>query len=176
MSNEENLNIVKSAIRTYENFPKEGVVFRDIFGIFQDVTALRALKDLIVSHVSSLDVDVIVGLDSRGFLVGPIISLELGKPFLPIRKKGKLPGDVFQCSYALEYGEAMFEIQKNNLSSGKRVLIVDDLLATGGSMSGAIQLLKKSGATVIECLAVIELIALNGRAKLDAPVHSIVQY
>lgn len=176
MNNKENLNIVKSAIRTYENFPKEGVVFRDIFGIFQDVTALKALRDLIVSHVSSLDVDVIVGLDSRGFLVGPIISLELGKPFLPIRKKGKLPGDVFQYSYTLEYGEATFEIQKNNLSSGKRVLIVDDLLATGGSMSGAIQLLKKSGATVVECLAVIELIALNGRAKLDAPVHSIIQY
>lgn len=78
---------------------------RDIFGIFQDVTALKALRDLIVSHVSSLDVDVIVGLDSRGFLVGPIISLELGKPFLPIRKKGKLPGDVFQYSYTLEYGE-----------------------------------------------------------------------
>ena len=82
-------------------------IFRDIFGVFQDVTALRALKDMIIDHVSSLDIDVVIGLDSRGFLLGPIISLELGKPFLPIRKKGKLPGKVIRESYTLEYGEVV---------------------------------------------------------------------
>ncbi|XP_033225194.1 adenine phosphoribosyltransferase [Belonocnema kinseyi] len=176
MDNVEKLKIIKNAVGTYPNFPKDGITFRDIFGIFQNVTALRALKDLIIDHASSLEIDVVVGLDSRGFLLGPIISLELGIPFFPIRKKGKLPGKVIQQSYTLEYGEDVFEIQTGNLSSGKKALIVDDLLATGGSMTGAIKLLEKTGVKVVECLAVIELTSLNGRSKLDAPVHSLIQY
>ncbi|XP_053599208.1 adenine phosphoribosyltransferase-like [Microplitis demolitor] len=107
-------------------------VLKDIFGVYQNVTAMRAMNDLLIDHVKSLkNVDVIVGLDSRGFLLGPILSTELGKPFVPIRKKGKLPGNIKRESYTLEYGEATVEIQTDSISKGKKVLIVDDLLATG---------------------------------------------
>ncbi|XP_015114911.1 adenine phosphoribosyltransferase [Diachasma alloeum] len=176
MDREEKVQVVRSAIKTYKNFPKEGIIYKDVFGIFQNVTAMKALKDLLVEHSSSLELDIIVGLDSRGFLVGPLIALELGKPFVPIRKKGKLPGDVAEESFALEYGEATFEIQTESISSGKRVLIVDDLLATGGSMAAAVQLLKSLEVDVVECLVIMELVYLGGRSKLKAPVFSLVKY
>ncbi|KZC11756.1 Adenine phosphoribosyltransferase [Dufourea novaeangliae] len=134
------------------------------------------MKDLIVEHVLFLEVDLVVGLDSRGFLFGPTISLELGKPFLPIRKKGKLPGKVSQKSFTLEYGEATFEIQVENITKGTRVLIVDDLLATGGTMAAAVELLQSTGAEVVECLVIIELNGLKGRDKLGVPTHSFIQY
>ncbi|XP_057321295.1 adenine phosphoribosyltransferase isoform X2 [Microplitis mediator] len=132
MDNNDKLQIVKDAIKTYVNFPKEGIIYKDIFGVYQNVTAMRAMNDLLIDHVKSLQkVDVIVGLDSRGFLLGPILSNEFGKPFVPIRKKGKLPGNIQRESYTLEYGEATVEIQTDSISNGKKVLIVDDLLATG---------------------------------------------
>lgn len=172
----EKLNLVKSAIKTFQNFPKDGIIFRDIFGVFEDVTALKAMKDLILEHASSLQFDTIAALDSRGFLIGPIISAELGVPFVPIRKAGKLPGDVIQQHYTLEYGETTMEIQNESICKGTRVLIVDDLLATGGSMAAAIQLLQKVGAQIVECFVIIELCSLNGRSKLDVPVYSLIQY
>ncbi|XP_031829589.1 adenine phosphoribosyltransferase [Nomia melanderi] len=176
MDKNQKLEILRNAIKTYPDFPKPGVIFRDIFGIFNDVVALRAMKDLLVEHVLFLEVDLVVGLDSRGFLLGPIISLELGKPFLPIRKKGKLPGEVIEQNITLEYGEATLEIQKKLLTKGTRVLVVDDLLATGGTMIGAIELLRSGGVEVVECLVIIELSKLKGREKLDVPVHSFIQY
>ncbi|XP_012268136.1 adenine phosphoribosyltransferase isoform X2 [Athalia rosae] len=168
--------LVKNAIGCYPDFPKPGILFRDIFGILSDVVATRALLDLLVDHTRSLAVDVIVGLDARGFILGPLIAAELSKPFVPVRKKGKLPGQVISQSYKLEYGEDTLEVQRNNPSTGKRVLIVDDLLATGGTMEAAIQLLKSADAGVIHCLVVMELTSLNGRAKLSAPVHSLLQF
>lgn len=176
MDKSQKLEVLRNAIRTYPDFPKPNIIFRDIFGAFSDVVALRAMRDLIVEHILFLEVDVVVGLDSRGFLFGPIISLELGKPFLPIRKKGKLPGNVRQKSYTLEYGEETFEVQVDLLPKGARVLIVDDLLATGGTMAAAVELLEFAEATVVECLVIIELVGLNGRNKLKAPVHSFIQY
>jgi len=176
MEKSEKLKIVKEAVRTYPNFPKEGIIYRDIFGIFQNVIALRALKDLMVEHALFLEVDTIVGLDSRGFLLGPLISVELGKPFLPIRKKGKLPGQVARQNYTLEYGEATCEIQTECVSAGTKVLIVDDLLATGGTMGAAVKLLQDTGAIIVECLVVMELSMLKGREKLGVPVHSFIQY
>ncbi|XP_063984557.1 adenine phosphoribosyltransferase [Diachasmimorpha longicaudata] len=176
MDKEQKLEVVRGAIKTYKNFPKEGVIYKDVFGIFQNVTAMTALKDLLVEHCSSLEVDVIVGLDSRGFLVGPLIALELQKPFVPIRKKGKLPGEVAEASYVLEYGEATFEIQTESISRGNKVLIVDDLLATGGSMAAAVQLIKSLEADVIECFVIMELVYLGGRSKLKSPVFSLVKY
>ncbi|XP_076293698.1 adenine phosphoribosyltransferase [Lasioglossum baleicum] len=185
MDKSQKLEVLRNAIRTYPDFPKPDFIFRDIFGAFSDVVALRAMRDLIVEHIMFLEVDVVVGLDSRGFLFGPIISLELGKPFLPIRKKGKLPGNVRQKSYTLEYGEycvqiffvqETFEVQVDLIPKGARVLIVDDLLATGGTMAAAIELLEFAEATVIECLVIIELVGLKGREKLKAPVHSFIQY
>ncbi|TGZ56656.1 adenine phosphoribosyltransferase isoform X2 [Temnothorax curvispinosus] len=176
MDKNDKLEILKNAIKSYPDFPEPGIIFRDIFGVFHDIVALRAMKDLIVEHILVLEVDLIVGLDSRGFLFGPMICMELGKPFLPIRKKGKLPGKVTQQKYALEYGEATFELQTEFINEGTRVLVVDDLLATGGSMAAAVQLLKSVGADVRECLVIMELTLLKGRDKLSAPVHSFVQY
>ncbi|XP_015586348.1 adenine phosphoribosyltransferase [Cephus cinctus] len=176
MEKREKLKIVENAIGTYSDFPKPGIIFRDIFGVCQNVVAFRALRDLIVEHVMFLEVDIIVGLDSRGFLFGPLISLELGKPFVPIRKKGKLPGHVLQQSFVLEYGEDYFEIQTNSISEEKRVLIVDDLLASGGTMAAAVKLLKTLHAEVVECLVIMELKNLDGRSKVDAPVYSFIEY
>ncbi|XP_076234742.1 adenine phosphoribosyltransferase [Calliopsis andreniformis] len=176
MDKNEKLQVLRDAIKSYPDFPKPGIIFRDIFGVFRNIVALRAMKDLIVEHILFLEVDLIVGLDSRGFLFGPMICMELGKPFLPIRKKGKLPGNVKEHNFSLEYGEATFEIQTDYINKGTRVLIVDDLLATGGSMAAAIKLVKSTGAEVIECLVIIELNALKGREKLDVPVHSFIQY
>ena len=176
MNKNEKIQLLRNAITSYPDFPKPGVTFRDIFGVFRNMIALRAMKDLIVEHILFLEVDLVVGLDSRGFLFGPMICLELGKPFLPIRKKGKLPGKVLEQSYTLEYGEATFEIQTENVNKGARVLIIDDLLATGGSMAAAVQLVKSTGAEVVECLVIIELNELKGREKLGAPVHSFIRY
>ncbi|XP_014476274.1 PREDICTED: adenine phosphoribosyltransferase [Dinoponera quadriceps] len=176
MDKKDKLQILKNAIRSYPDFPEPGVIFRDIFGVFQNIVALRAMKDLIVEHILFLQVDLVIGLDSRGFLFGPMICMELGKPFLPIRKQGKLPGQVTQQNYTLEYGKATFELQTELIKNGTRVLIVDDLLATGGSMAAAVQLLKSVGADVVECLVIIELTTLKGRDKVGIPIHSFVQY
>ncbi|XP_046752360.1 adenine phosphoribosyltransferase isoform X1 [Diprion similis] len=167
--------VVRNAIGTYPDFPKPGVIFRDVFSILTNVSASQVLMDLMVEHARSLGIDVIVGLDARGFLFGPLIAAKLEKPFVPIRKKGKLPGRVLSQSFKLEYGEDTFEIQENVLGKRKRVLVVDDLLATGGTMAAATQLLNLAEADV-HCLVVIELTSLNGRSKLSAPVHSIVQF
>ncbi|KYM96804.1 PREDICTED: adenine phosphoribosyltransferase [Cyphomyrmex costatus] len=176
MNKNDKLQILKNAIKSYPDFPEPGIIFRDIFGVFNNIVALRAMKDLIMEHILFLEVDLVVGLDSRGFLFGPIISMELGKPFLPIRKKGKLPGKVTQQKYTLEYGEATFELQSEFINKGTRVLIVDDLLATGGTMTAAVQLIKSTGANVIECLVIMELTLLKGRDKVGVPVHSFIKY
>ncbi|XP_011156481.1 adenine phosphoribosyltransferase [Solenopsis invicta] len=176
MDKNDKLQILKNAIKSYPDFPQPGITFRDIFSVFHNITALRAMKDLIVEHILFLEVDLVVGLDSRGFLFGPMICMELGKPFLPIRKKGKLPGKVIQQKYTLEYGEATFELQTEFIKEGARVLVVDDLLATGGSLATAVKLLKSVGTNVIECLVIMELTLLKGRDKLGVPVHSFIQY
>ncbi|XP_012234044.2 adenine phosphoribosyltransferase [Linepithema humile] len=176
MDKNSKLQILRNAINSYPDFPEPGINFRDIFGVFRNIAALKALKDLITEHISFLEVDLVVGLDSRGFLFGPMICMELDKPFLPIRKKGKLPGKVTQQKYMLEYGEATFEFQTDFVSEGAKVLIVDDLLATGGSMAAAVKLMKSAGADVIECLVIMELSLLKGRDKLEVPVHSFIQY
>ncbi|XP_015179640.1 PREDICTED: adenine phosphoribosyltransferase isoform X2 [Polistes dominula] len=131
MDKSQKLKLLKDSIKNYEDFPKPGIIFRDIFPVFQNTLALKAMRDLLVEHVLFLEVDLIVGLDSRGFLLGPMICVEIDKPFIPIRKKGKLPGKVARQSYNLEYGEATFELQVESIKEGTRVLIIDDLLATG---------------------------------------------
>ncbi|XP_029672232.1 adenine phosphoribosyltransferase-like [Formica exsecta] len=176
MDKNDKLQILKNAIKSYPDFPEPGIIFRDIFAVFHNITALRALKDLIMEHILFLEIDLVVGLDSRGFLFGPMICMELGKPFLPIRKKGKLPGKVTQQKYALEYGEATFELQTEFIKKGSRVLIVDDLLATGGTMAAAVQLIKSTGADIIECLVIMEVTSLKGRDKIGVPVYSFIKY
>ncbi|NXJ16817.1 APT phosphoribosyltransferase, partial [Odontophorus gujanensis] len=153
----------------------------DISPLLKDPEAFKALIDLLEDHLraSFPKIDVIAGecLDSRGFLIGPPLAQRLGVGFVLIRKKGKLPGPTESISYALEYGKAELEIQRDAVEAGQKVVVVDDLLATGGTMCAACELLARLKADILECLVVIELKALGGAAKLGAvPFHSLLQY
>ncbi|XP_010716488.1 adenine phosphoribosyltransferase [Meleagris gallopavo] len=154
-------------------------VCSDISPLLKDPVAFKALIDLLEDHLraSFPKIDVIAGLDSRGFLIGPPLAQRLGVGFVLIRKKGKLPGPTESISYALEYGKAELEIQSDAVEAGQKVVIVDDLLATGGTMRAACELLARLKADILECLVVIELKSLRGAAKLEAiPFHSLLQY
>lgn len=173
------LDVLRGLITAHNDFPSKGVVFRDVFPILRDPVALELLLTRLISHVQQTygRVDAIVGLDSRGFLFGPTLATRLGAAFVPIRKAGKLPGECLRVSYAKEYGKDEFDIQKQSLAAGARVVIVDDLLATGGTMAAAIDLVKRAGAVPLECLVVIELPDLGGRKKLlPVPTHTVLQY
>ncbi|NWI53671.1 APT phosphoribosyltransferase, partial [Calyptomena viridis] len=153
----------------------------DISPLLKDPVAFRTLIDLLEDHLraSFPKIDFIAGecLDSRGFLIGPPLAQRLGIGFVPIRKKGKLPGPTESVSYTLEYGKAELEIQSDALEPGQKVVIVDDLLATGGTMCAACELLKRLKAEILECLVVIELKLLKGSEKLNStPFHSLLQY
>ncbi|KAK7790938.1 hypothetical protein R5R35_005870 [Gryllus longicercus] len=178
MGRESDINIVKNSIESYPDFPKPGVLFRDIFSLMKNPKALEALNKLILEEVENMvpKPDVIIGLESRGFLFGPLISLQTRIPFVPIRKKGKLPGQVNKQTYELEYGTDTVEIQSDAIQQGQNILIVDDLLATGGTLQAACKLVSQLGAHVKKCIVVMELLDLNGRRSVDAPIHSIVQY
>ncbi|XP_017138727.1 adenine phosphoribosyltransferase [Drosophila miranda] len=178
ISAEDKLDYVKSKIGEYPNFPKEGILFRDIFGALTDPKACVYLKDLLVQYIrqSQPEVEVIVGLDSRGFLFNLLLATELGVGCAPIRKKGKLAGEVVSVEYQLEYGSDTFELQRTAIQPGQKVVIVDDLLATGGSLLAASELVRKVGGVVLESLVVMELVGLDGRKKLDCKVHSLIKY
>ncbi|KAH8278253.1 hypothetical protein KR044_008533, partial [Drosophila immigrans] len=178
VSNVDKLDYVKSKIGEYADFPKKGIVFRDIFGALTDGKACVYLRDLLVRHIRDKcpDVELIVGLDSRGFLFNLLLATELGVGCAPIRKKGKLAGEVISVEYQLEYGSDAFELQRAAIKPGQKVVIVDDLLATGGSLLAATTLVRKVGGIVLESLVVMELLGLEGRKKLDCNVHSLIQY
>ncbi|KAH8345852.1 hypothetical protein KR067_007718 [Drosophila pandora] len=178
ISTEEKLDYVKSKIGEYPNFPKEGILFRDIFGALTDAKACVYLRDLLVEHIrqSVPEAEIIVGLDSRGFLFNLLLATELGVGCAPIRKKGKLPGEVVSVEYELEYSSDTFEIQRNAITPGQKVVVVDDLLATGGSLAAAAELVRKVGGVVVESLVVLELVGLEGRKRLDGKVHSLIKY
>lgn len=171
---------LKAMIESHPDFPKKGILFRDMFPILRDPTAYEELVELLVhrirSSISDSKVDVVLGLDARGFLVAPSVALKLNAGFVPVRKGGKLPGPTEQVSFDLEYGKDVFEIQKSALRGGQNVMIVDDLIATGGSMSAACQLARKMGCNVLGCLTVIELLELDGKSKLQAPFQSLMQF
>lgn len=151
---------------------------RDVFPIFSDPVVLADVMDLFAEHIASLTpkVAVIVGLEARGFLFGPTLALRLGLPFVPVRKAGKLPGKVVSAAYELEYGSDVFELQEGSIKAGQRAVIVDDLLATGGSLKTAIKLIQACGGAVSSAAVVIELTDLKGREKVSSPVFSLLQY
>ncbi|KAI0091967.1 phosphoribosyltransferase-like protein, partial [Irpex rosettiformis] len=161
----------------------QGIVFLDIFPILRDPVAFETLITHFVYHLTSTTIpgspnkkiDVVVGLDARGFLLGPIIAMRLGAAFVPVRKKGKLPGECAKASYEKEYGTDSFEMQADAIQPGQNVIVVDDLIATGGSATAAGQLVKKLGGNVLEYLFIIELTFLKAKEKLDAPLYSIIQ-
>jgi len=149
-----------------------------MFPLLQDPTVFQELKEVLVEYVklNIPNVDVIVGLESRGFIFGAVLAAELKLGFIPIRKPGKLPGEISSQAFVLEYGTDTFEMQNCGLVKNQRVLLIDDLLATGGSLSAASQLVKKVGGEVAGCLVVMELDDLEGRKKLDVPVHTIMHF
>ncbi|CAO3595849.1 unnamed protein product [Absidia cylindrospora] len=168
---------IKSLLGTHEDFPKKGIVFKDMFPVFQDPTAVEALIANIVQHINSTyaeKIDTVVGLDARGFLFGPLVALRLGAAFVPVRKQGKLPGECVSAIYEKEYGQDVFELQKDAVKAGSRVIVIDDLIATGGSASAAGELIRKCDAKTVEYVFIMELDFLNGSKKLDAPVYSLI--
>jgi len=172
------LELVKGNIKSYPDFPKPGVLFRDLFSVLRNPSAFRALQDVMIEYVSHLTSrpEAVVALEARGFLLGTSIALHFEIPFIPIRKKGKLPGEVIGTTFTLEYGTDVFEIQSSSITSGQNVIIVDDLLATGGSMKASCQLVERLQATILVCLVVMELVDLKGRDNIKVPVHSLIQF
>lgn len=176
-----NVELIKKHIGEYPDFPKKGILFKDIFTALRHGEVCKAIKNVLVSYVREAcpDVQVIVGLEARGFLFSLLIAAELGVASVPIRKKGKLPGTCAQQEYVLEYGTDVFEIQKGSIAAGQKVLIIDDLLATGGTMDAANKLVQQLGGIVERNVVIIELTELGGRKKLEASgskVHSFIQY
>ncbi len=170
---------VKDVIRDIPDFPKPGIIFKDITPLFLDAKLSEAISDDFVQHARSLNVNAICGVESRGFLFGTIIAQKLGVPFILIRKKGKLPGTTIAYSYDLEYGSATIEMHHGDLPKGSRVLIHDDLLATGGTAVAAAELVKLAGSEVAAFSFIINLSFLNGEEKLKKhtdEVYHIVSY
>jgi adenine phosphoribosyltransferase len=169
-------NHLDAWIETYPDFPKPGILFYDIAPIIEQPDRLRTVCELIQSQITQWEPDVLVGIDSRGFLFATPVALMMDLGVVMVRKKGKLPGDVREESYALEYGEATLAVQKDRDLSGKRVVLIDDLLATGGTLAATEKLLNESGADVIGTVVLIELESLKGRDNLQAPVVSLQVY
>ncbi|KAG6454198.1 adenine phosphoribosyltransferase [Manduca sexta] len=171
---------LKSKIKSFPDFPKKGILFWDIFSALADGSACKLLQHLLVQTIRARypDVEAIVGLEARGFLFSFSLAAELGVACLPVRKPGKLPGEVVSYKYDLEYGSDTLEIQKNAIKPGLKCLILDDLIATGGSIAAAAALLRTCGAEVLGCVVVIELESLRGRHNIpeDISVHSLIKY
>ncbi|MCE5222451.1 MAG: adenine phosphoribosyltransferase [Clostridium sp.] len=168
---------LKERIRVIENFPKEGISFKDITTLISDGEALKEAIDQIVEHLKDKKIDVIVGPEARGFIFGVPAAYALGIGFIPVRKPGKLPGETISVNYGLEYGEDQLQIHKDAIKPGQRVAIIDDLLATGGTVEGVAKLIEQAGGEVALLNFVIELTELNGRDKLKGyDVSSLVKY
>jgi adenine phosphoribosyltransferase len=166
-----------SKIRDVPDFPKPGILFKDITTLLRDGESFRASIDGLMDKIGKRDVDVVVGMESRGFIFGAPIAYKLGVGFVPVRKLGKLPADVVSVEYDLEYGSATLEMHKDALAPGAKVLIVDDLLATGGTVAGTIELVKQLRGEIVACAFLIELTALKGRDKLKGfDVVTLISY
>ncbi|MGH1331480.1 MAG: adenine phosphoribosyltransferase [Paracoccaceae bacterium] len=157
---------VKDYIRTIPDFPHEGIMFRDVTTLFGDARGFRMAVDQMLAPYVGERIDKVVGLEARGFILGGAVAHQLSVGFVPVRKAGKLPGEVISQKYALEYGEAEMELHVDALAPGERVLIVDDLLATGGTAEASISLIERLGAEIVACAFVIDLPELGGAAKL----------
>ncbi len=170
-------NYVQSKVRDIVDFPKKGIIFRDITTAVKDPKALQFMVDFLVQQYEDKKIDYVVGIESRGFIFGAPLAYKLGAGFVVVRKPGKLPADVISQEYALEYGTDKIEMHADAVEAGKNVLVIDDLLATGGTVDAACKLLKKAGANVVGAGFIIELSDLGGRKKLEGiEVTSMIQY
>lgn len=166
-------------IRSIPGWPKEGVIFRDISSLLENKLVFRKTIDLFVHRYFTTRIDAVVGIDARGFIIGAPLAYELNAGFIPVRKKGKLPGETISEAYSLEYGEAEIEIQPDWLKKGDKVLLIDDLIATGGTMLAAAKLLNRLGVEIVEAGAIIDLPDLGGSAKLrqaGLQVHTFCEF
>ena len=170
---------VRDYIRTIVDFPHEGILFRDVTTLFADPRGLRMAIDQLLHPYAGMKIDKVVGLEARGFILGGAIAHQLTLGFVPIRKKGKLPGATLSQAYTLEYGEAVMEIHDDAIQPGEKVLVVDDLLATGGTAEAGIKLIERLGGEIVGCTFVVDLPELGGRKKLEdmgMDVHILCEF
>jgi adenine phosphoribosyltransferase len=173
------MKTVKDYIRTIVDFPHEGIMFRDVTTLFADPRGFRMAIDQLLSPYAGMRIDKVVGLEARGFILGGAVAHQLSTGFVPIRKQGKLPGRTLSQAYTLEYGEAVMELHEDAMRAGEKVLLVDDLLATGGTAEAGVKLLERLGAEVVGCAFVVDLPNLGGRKKLEAmglEVHALCAF
>lgn len=173
------MKIIKDYIRTVVDFPHEGIFFRDVTTLFSDPKGFRMAVDQMLHPYAGERIDKVVGLEARGFILGGAIAHQLGTGFVPIRKKGKLPGSTISQQYKLEYGEAIIELHDDAIEAGEMILLVDDLLATGGTAEAGIRLIERLGGQIISCNFIIDLPELGGRKKLEdmgMDVHVLCQF
>lgn len=173
-----NIADIKKSIRNIPDYPKPGIQFKDITTAMKNPEVFREIIDAMANHFATAQIDYIVGIDARGFIFGAALAYKLGCGFVPVRKPGKLPADVIAEEYALEYGTDKLEIHKDALQKGDRVIIVDDLIAVGGTAEAAGKLVTRLKATIVAFAFAIELVALKGRDKLShiAEVYSLVKF
>lgn len=170
-------NYVESKVRDIVDFPKKGIIFRDITTAVKDAKAMKFMIDFLTEQYAGKKIDYVAGVESRGFIFGSALAYNLGAGFVMIRKPGKLPANVISQEYELEYGTDKIEMHADAVEEGKNVLVIDDLLATGGTVDAACKLLKKAGANIVGAAFIIELSDLGGREKLkDIDVVSMIQY
>jgi adenine phosphoribosyltransferase len=168
---------IKSKVRSIPDWPIKGVIFRDITTLLQDPKAFKEICSIFYNRYAHQKVDKIVGIDARGFLFGAVVAYKLDIGFVPIRKKGKLPFNTISESYTLEYGEETIEIHEDAIEKGDRIVIIDDLMATGGTIAASAALVEKLGGDILECAFVIELPDLKGRDKMgDRNLYSIIEF
>ena len=167
---------LKLKIRTIPNFPIPGIQFRDITTLLADPDAFNDVIERFVNHYQDEQIDLVVGIEARGFIIGAPLALRLGKGFIPIRKEGKLPGPTHGLDYELEYGSDRVEVHQDAIPVGSRVLMVDDLLATGGTMGVSSRLIEQVGGIIVGYAFLIELVDLKGRKHLEKPIFSLVTF
>ena len=164
-------------VRSIPDFPEPGIIFRDVTSILQDADGLQLAIDSIQDLVKDVDADVIVGTESRGFIFGVPVAYNLHKPFVPVRKNGKLPCETISQEYDLEYGSAVVEMHKDSIKPGQRVVLIDDLIATGGTIEAAVKMIEALGGEVVKIVFLMELAGLNGRERLkNYDVASVICY
>ncbi|MDD2979348.1 MAG: adenine phosphoribosyltransferase [Hespellia sp.] len=168
---------IKEYVRSIPDFPEKGVIFRDVTSILEDADGLKTAIDLIQEKLKDTEFDVVIGPESRGFIFGMPVAYNLHKSFVPVRKKGKLPCETVAVEYDLEYGSAVLEIHKSAIKPGQKVVIVDDLMATGGTIEAIIKLVERLGGEVVKSVFLMELEGLEGRKKLKGyDVESVIRY
>ncbi|MCI9123336.1 MAG: adenine phosphoribosyltransferase [Eubacterium sp.] len=164
-------------VRSIPDFPEPGIIFRDVTSVLQDPDGLKLAVDSMIGLLDGVDFDIVAGTESRGFMFGMPIAYKLGKAFIPVRKKGKLPCETISTEYALEYGTAEIEMHKDAVKPGQKVVLVDDLIATGGTLEASVRLIEQLGGEVVKVILLMELAGLKGREKLAGyEVASVISY